>query len=41
VLSSNPADRELSMARLRLCDAARITVARVLALMGMTAPEKM
>lgn len=41
VLSSNPADRELSKARLRLCDAARITVARVLALMGMTAPEKM
>jgi arginyl-tRNA synthetase len=41
VLSSNPADRELSMARLRLCDAARITVARVLALMGMTAPERM
>lgn len=41
VLSNNPADRELSKARLRLCDAARITVARVLALMGMTAPEKM
>lgn len=41
VLSSNPADRELSKARLRLCDAARITVARVLGLMGMTAPEKM
>lgn len=41
VLSSNPADRELSKARLRLCDAVRITVARVLGLMGMTAPERM
>jgi len=41
VLSGDPADRELSKARLRLCDAARITVARVLGLMGMTAPERM
>ncbi len=41
VLSDDPADRELSKARLRLCDAARITVARVLGLMGMTAPERM
>lgn len=41
VLASNPADRELSKARLRLCEAARITVARVLTLMGMSAPERM
>ena len=41
VLSSNPDDRALSKARLRLCDAARITIARVLGLMGMAAPERM
>ncbi len=41
VLSSDPADRELSKARLRLCDAARIVLARVLGLMGVTAPERM
>jgi arginyl-tRNA synthetase len=41
VVSSDPADREISKARLRLCDAARIVLARVLDLMGVTAPEKM
>jgi arginyl-tRNA synthetase len=41
VVSSDPADREISRARLRLSDAARIVLARVLDLMGVTAPEKM
>jgi arginyl-tRNA synthetase len=41
VISQDPADRELSRARLRLCEAARITLARVLDLMGVTAPERM
>ncbi|HEY66320.1 MAG TPA: arginine--tRNA ligase, partial [Caldilineae bacterium] len=41
VLSSDPNDAELTKARLKLVDAARITLARVLDLMGMTAPERM
>ena len=41
VISSDPAERELTKARLRLCEAARIVLARVLNLMGVTAPEKM
>jgi arginyl-tRNA synthetase len=41
VVSSDPADAALSRARLRLCDAARIVLARVLDLMGVTAPERM
>jgi len=41
VISSNPDDLDLSKARLRLCDAARIAIARVLGLMGMAAPERM
>jgi arginyl-tRNA synthetase len=41
VLSSDPADRELARARLRLCEAARIVLARSLGLMGVTAPERM
>lgn len=41
VISSDPADREISKARLRLCEAARIVLARVLELMGVTAPESM
>ncbi|MCS6844885.1 MAG: arginine--tRNA ligase [Caldilineales bacterium] len=41
VLSSDPADRELTKARLRLCDAARIVLARTLGLMGVSAPERM
>ena len=34
VVSSDPADDEISKARLRLCEAARIVLARVLGLMG-------
>jgi arginyl-tRNA synthetase len=41
VLSSDPADAALTRARLKLVDASRITLARVLGLMGMTAPERM
>jgi arginyl-tRNA synthetase len=41
VVSSVPADRATSLARLRLCEAARIVLARALGLMGVTAPEKM
>jgi arginyl-tRNA synthetase len=41
VVSGDPADRELSLARLRLCEAARIVLARALGLMGVTAPERM
>ena len=41
VLSSDPAEREITRARLRLCEAARITLARTLALMGVTAPDRM
>ena len=41
VLSSVPADGELTKARLKLVEAARITLARTLGLMGMSAPEKM
>ena len=41
VVSSDPADREITLARLKLVDAARIVLARTLHLMGMTAPEAM
>ncbi len=41
VVSSDPADAELSKARLKLVSAAKIVFAKVLGLMGMTAPEKM
>jgi arginyl-tRNA synthetase len=41
VVSTVPADREISLARLRLCEAARIVLARVLDLMGVTAPARM
>ncbi len=41
VVSSLPEDLDLSMARLRLVDAARTTLARCLDLMSMTAPEQM
>jgi arginyl-tRNA synthetase len=41
VVSSDPAERELTKARLRLCEAARVVLARVLGLMGVTAPERM
>jgi len=41
VVSSDPADIELSRARLKLVRAARLVLARALHLMGMTAPEQM
>lgn len=41
VVSGDPSERGLSLARLRLCEAARIVLARVLELMGVTAPERM
>jgi len=41
VVSSDPADAEVSRARLKLAQAARTVLARTLHLMGMTAPESM
>ena len=41
VLSSDPADAPLMKARLKLTEAARVALARTLALMGMSAPETM
>jgi arginyl-tRNA synthetase len=41
VLSSDPADAELTKARLKLVRAAKGVLARVLGLMGMSAPERM
>ena len=41
VVSTVPAERELTRARLRLVEAARIVLARALGLMGVTAPEQM
>ena len=41
VLSSDPADRELTLARLKLVDAARTVLSRTLALMGMQTPDRM
>ncbi len=41
VVSSDPADRETMLARLKLVDAARVVLARTLQLMGMSAPESM
>ena len=41
VISSDPADLELTKARLLLVDAARIVLARTLGIMGMNAPERM
>ena len=41
VLSSEPADHDIMLARLKLTEAAQVTVARCLSLMGMTAPERM
>ncbi len=41
VLSSDPADVELSLARLKLVRATKGVLARVLGLMGMSAPERM
>ena len=41
VVSSDPADLPLTLARLKLARAAQIALAKVLHLMGMTAPEQM
>ena len=41
VVSSDPGDRAITLARLKLVDAARIVLARTLNLMGMSAPESM
>ncbi len=41
VISQDPAEKDLTQARLMLVQAAQITLAYVLNLMGMTAPEKM
>ena len=41
VVSSDPADRQITLARLKLVRAAQTVLARVLRLMGMTAPEQM
>ena len=41
VISSDPADAELTKARLLLVDAARIVLSRTLSIMGMNAPERM
>ena len=41
VVSSDPADAELSRARLRLVKAAKLVLARTLTLMGVSAPERM
>lgn len=41
VVSSDPADAELTKARLRLVKAAKLTLARTLKLMGVAAPERM
>ncbi len=41
VVSSEPADAELTRARLRLAKAARLVLSRTLKLMGVSAPERM
>jgi arginyl-tRNA synthetase len=41
VLSNDPADGPLMKARLKLVEAAKITLARTLTLMGMSTPEQM
>ena len=41
VLSSDPADYSLTLARLKLVEAAQIVLSRILYLMGMEAPEQM
>jgi arginyl-tRNA synthetase len=41
VVSTDPADVDLTRARLRLVWAAQLVLARVLHLMGMDAPERM
>ena len=41
VISANPEDNELTLARLKLVAAAQVVFRRTLALMGMSAPERM
>ena len=41
VLSSNPKDHSLTLARLKLVEAAQIVLSRMLYLMRMEAPERM
>ena len=41
VLSSDPAQREMTLARLKLVEAAQTVLSRTLALMGMQAPDRM
>jgi arginyl-tRNA synthetase len=41
VVSSEPGDEEITRARLKLVSAMKVTLARVLSLMGMSAPESM
>ncbi len=41
VISKSPEDTEISKARLKLVDAARISLARCLSLMVMDAPDRM
>jgi arginyl-tRNA synthetase len=41
VLSSDPADHPLTLARLKLVEAVQIVLSRALYLMGMEAPQKM
>ncbi len=41
VLSSDPADQGLTLARLKLVEAAQLVLAKALTLMGMTTPERM
>jgi arginyl-tRNA synthetase len=41
VVSSDPGDRDITRARLRLAQAAKLVLGRTLALMGVTAPERM
>ncbi len=41
VLSSNPEDREITMARLKLVKATQIILGKILKLMGVKAPERM
>jgi len=41
VVSSDPADRELTLARMKLIRAAKTVLAKTLHLMGMTVPERM
>jgi len=41
VISANPEDREVSLARLKLVESAQIVFRRALELMGMSAPERM